>query len=131
MIRIAEGIWPKEVKERDFFTPSGEYRVDDQATETMKNSLLYKMSYYKFADMFPPGKAVDRVRNTGVASPGPVLDTLEEVFTSETWIVRIYKVREQDNLGRKHGVARAFERGERRNRRSSARAKRQRNLRLA
>jgi dolichyl-diphosphooligosaccharide--protein glycosyltransferase len=41
MVRIAEGIWPDEVKERDFFTDRGEYRVDDGATETMKNSLMY------------------------------------------------------------------------------------------
>lgn len=40
MVRIAEGIWPDEVKERDFFTSRGEYRVDDQATDTMKNSLM-------------------------------------------------------------------------------------------
>jgi dolichyl-diphosphooligosaccharide--protein glycosyltransferase len=40
MVRIAEGIWPDEVKERNFFTPRGEYRVDDEATPTMKNSLM-------------------------------------------------------------------------------------------
>jgi dolichyl-diphosphooligosaccharide--protein glycosyltransferase len=40
MVRIAEGIWPDEVRERDFFTDRGEYRVDDGATETMKNSLM-------------------------------------------------------------------------------------------
>lgn len=40
MVRIAEGIWPDEVKERDFFTARGEYKVDDGATETMKNSLM-------------------------------------------------------------------------------------------
>jgi dolichyl-diphosphooligosaccharide---protein glycosyltransferase len=40
MVRIAEGIWPEEVKERDFFTARGEYRVDDQATPTMRNSLM-------------------------------------------------------------------------------------------
>jgi dolichyl-diphosphooligosaccharide--protein glycosyltransferase len=28
------------VRERDFFTDRGEYRVDDGATETMKNSLM-------------------------------------------------------------------------------------------
>ncbi len=41
MVRIAEGIWPEEVKERDFFTARGEYRVDEEATTTMKNSLMY------------------------------------------------------------------------------------------
>jgi dolichyl-diphosphooligosaccharide---protein glycosyltransferase len=40
MVRIAEGIWPDQVKERDFFTARGEYRIDDEATETMKNSLM-------------------------------------------------------------------------------------------
>jgi dolichyl-diphosphooligosaccharide--protein glycosyltransferase len=40
MVRIAEGIWPDEVKERNFFTQRGEYRVDEEATPTMKNSLM-------------------------------------------------------------------------------------------
>ena len=40
MVRIAEGIWPDEVKERDFFTARGEYKVDHDATATMKNSLM-------------------------------------------------------------------------------------------
>lgn len=44
MVRIAEGIWPDEVRERDFFTARGEYRVDDEATPTMKNSLMYVLS---------------------------------------------------------------------------------------
>jgi len=42
MIRIAEGIWPDEVKEASFFN-KGEYRIDDGATAAMKNSLMYKM----------------------------------------------------------------------------------------
>src|SRR3954468_23515246 len=41
MVRIAEGIWPDEVKERNFFTARGEYKVDGDATDTMKNSLMY------------------------------------------------------------------------------------------
>lgn len=40
MVRIAEGIWPDEVKERDFFTAKGEYKIDDDATPTMRNSLM-------------------------------------------------------------------------------------------
>jgi dolichyl-diphosphooligosaccharide--protein glycosyltransferase len=46
MVRIAEGIWPDEVKERDFFTDRGEYRVDEGATETMKNSLMYEPLFH-------------------------------------------------------------------------------------
>lgn len=40
MVRIAEGIWPDEVRERDFFTARGEYKVDHDATPAMKNSLM-------------------------------------------------------------------------------------------
>lgn len=40
MVRIAEGIWPDEVRERDYFTARGEYRIDEEATPTMKNSMM-------------------------------------------------------------------------------------------
>ncbi|KAI9746098.1 MAG: oligosaccharyl transferase stt3 subunit [Claussenomyces sp. TS43310] len=111
MVRIAEGIWPDEVKERDFFTARGEYRVDDGATETMKNSLMYKMSYYNYNTLFPPGQAQDRVRGVKLPDQGPVLNTVEEVFTSENWIIRLYKVKDLDNVGRDHAAAASFERG--------------------
>ncbi|KAH8194014.1 hypothetical protein TruAng_011817 [Truncatella angustata] len=111
MVRIAEGIWPDEVKERDFFTARGEYRVDGEATETMKNSLMYKMSYYNYNSLFPPGQATDRVRGAKLPDVGPVLNTVEEAFTSENWIIRIYKVKDLDNVGRDHAAASSFERG--------------------
>ncbi|GAB7357058.1 hypothetical protein MBLNU459_g7877t1 [Dothideomycetes sp. NU459] len=114
MVRIAEGIWPEEVKERDFFTSRGEYRVDDEATPTMKNSLMYKMSYYNYNSLFPAGQATDRVRGSRLPAQGPELSTVEEAFTSENWIIRIYKVKDLDNLGRDHQNAVAFERGNKR-----------------
>ena len=40
MVRISEGIWPDEINERNYFTSRGEYRVDDEATPTMRNSLM-------------------------------------------------------------------------------------------
>ncbi|CAJ2513394.1 Uu.00g015130.m01.CDS01 [Anthostomella pinea] len=111
MVRIAEGIWPDEVKERDYFTPRGEYRVDSEASETMKNSLMYKMSYYNYCSLFPPGQAQDRVRGVRLPDQGPVLNTLEEAYTSENWIIRIYKVKDLDNVGRDHALAASFDRG--------------------
>ncbi|KAI0204717.1 glycosyltransferase family 66 protein [Astrocystis sublimbata] len=111
MVRIAEGIWPDEVKERDFFTPRGEYKVDAEASETMKNSLMYKMSYHNYASLFPPGQAQDRVRGARLPDQSPVLNSLEEAYTSENWIIRIYKVKDLDNIGRDHAAAASFERG--------------------
>lgn len=118
MVRIAEGIWPDEVSERAFFTPRGEYKVDAEATETMKNSLMYKMSYYNFNNLFPPGQAVDRMRQARLPEVGPTLSTMEEAFTSENWIIRIYKVKDLDNLGRDHISAAAFDRGQKKKRAS-------------
>ncbi|MCJ1288149.1 oligosaccharyl transferase stt3 subunit [Xylographa opegraphella] len=111
MVRIAEGIWPDQVRERDYFTARGEYRVDDEATPTMKNSLMYKMSYYNYQTLFPAGQAMDRVRGVKLPVEGPQLNTLEEAFTSENWIIRIYKVKDLDNIGRDHASAVAFDKG--------------------
>jgi len=100
MIRIGEGVYPNDISERNFFTDRGEYRVDDQATITMKNSLMYKMSYYRFNELFPAGHAQDRVRGTGIQSKPVKLNVLEEAYSTENLIVRIYKVKEPDNIGR-------------------------------
>jgi dolichyl-diphosphooligosaccharide--protein glycosyltransferase len=116
MVRIAEGIWPDEISERDYFTARGEYRVDEEATPTMKNSLMYKMSYYNYNSLFPAGQAVDRVRGVKLPAESPQLNTLEEAFTSENWIIRIYKVKDLDNLGRDHSSAVAFDKGLKRKR---------------
>lgn len=111
MIRISQGIWPDEIQERDFFTPQGEYRVDSAATETMKNSIMYKMSFHRFPELQNTGNMFDNVRRQtiSVADVGP-LDYFEEVFTSENWMVRIYKLKDEDSLGRSHTDASDFQR---------------------
>ncbi|KAF1801309.1 glycosyltransferase family 66 protein [Mucor lusitanicus] len=129
MIRIAQGIWPDKIKESDFFTAQGEYRVDDQASQAMKDSLMYKMSYYRFNEVFGGRQPYDRVRNQPLPMKGPELSVLDEAFTSENWIVRIYKVKDYDNLGRDHHEAMAFEAGNKkvkakRSKKSSERRKR-------
>ncbi|CDS81882.1 probable oligosaccharyltransferase [Sporisorium scitamineum] len=116
MIRIAQGVWPDEVREADYFTPQGQYKVDDGATRTMRESLLYKMSYYRFNDLFGGRPGMDRVRQTPGPSKSPELDHLDEAFTSENWIVRIYEVKKPDALGRDLPGVKAFEGGKRRKR---------------
>merc|ERR1711939_348310 len=120
MVRIAEGIWPEEVRERDFFTARGEYRVDDEATPTTKNSLMYKMSYYNYNQLFPAGQAQDRVRGSPLPAQGPELSILDEAFTSENWIIRIYKVKPLDNVGRHHQSAVAFDKGHKKKRKAGS-----------
>lgn len=69
------------------------------------------MSYYNFNKLFPGGNAHDRVRGSRLPADGPQLSTLEEAFTSENWIIRLYKVKPLDNFGRDHQSAVAFEKG--------------------
>ncbi|KAJ7493357.1 oligosaccharyl transferase STT3 subunit [Mycena galericulata] len=116
MVRIAQGVWPEEIQEPNYFTPQGEYRIDDMASPTMKNSLMYKMSYYRFAELFGGGQSLDRVRNQQVPKVGPTLDVLDEAYTTENWIVRIYEVRKEDLLGRDLKSANAFAKGKKRKR---------------
>ncbi|KIY53385.1 glycosyltransferase family 66 protein [Fistulina hepatica ATCC 64428] len=111
MVRIAQGVWPDEIQEPNYFTPQGEYRVDERASETMKNSLMYKMSYYRFHEMFGPNPVFDRVRQQQLPKVGPTLDYLDEAFSSENWIVRIYQVKKEDLLGRDLKTANAFAQG--------------------
>lgn len=117
MIRISEGIWPDEIKERDYFTANNEYRVDSQASKTMKESLLYKMSYKDYPEVFN-GQGQDKVRGqTILSSDVEPLDYFEEVFTSENWLVRLYQLKKEDPEGRDLHDVGLFER-------STAKAKR-------
>ena len=69
------------------------------------------MSYYNYNSLFPAGQAQDRVRGARLPAVGPELSTLDEAFTSENWIIRIYKVKDLDNVGRDHASAVAFDKG--------------------
>ncbi|KAH3668313.1 hypothetical protein OGAPHI_002067 [Ogataea philodendri] len=103
MVRISEGIWPEEINERNYFTDRGAYRVDDLATDTMKNSLMYKLSFYRFGDVYAGNDPVDRVRQQKLSAnyaKSITVDVMEEAFTSENWIVRIYKLKDKDTFGR-------------------------------
>uniref|UniRef100_A0A8C9W323 Dolichyl-diphosphooligosaccharide--protein glycosyltransferase subunit STT3B n=1 Tax=Scleropages formosus TaxID=113540 RepID=A0A8C9W323_SCLFO len=98
MVRIAEGEHPKDIRESDYFTPQGEFRVDKAGSPTLLNCLMYKMSYYRFGEMqldfrTPPG--FDRTRNAEIGNKDIKFKHLEEAFTSEHWLVRIYKVKNE------------------------------------
>ncbi|XP_040581769.1 dolichyl-diphosphooligosaccharide--protein glycosyltransferase subunit STT3A [Lepeophtheirus salmonis] len=103
MIRIG-GSTPegKHIKEWDYYTPSGEFRVDGEGSQILLNSMMYKMCYYRFGQVYteggkPPG--YDRVRNAEIGNKDFELDVLEEAYTSEHWLVRIYKVKDLPNRG--------------------------------
>ena len=104
MIRIGQGVFPNDISERKFFTPRGEYAVGADATDTMKNSLMYKLSYYRFAEL----GGQDNVRKAMIPQTPIKLSTVEEVYTTERMLVRLYKVKKPDNIGRPLKVASSF-----------------------
>ena len=46
MVRIAGGVFP-QIKEHDYYG-EGYYRVDGAVSKTMKDSLMYRLAYYRF-----------------------------------------------------------------------------------
>ncbi|KAG2484889.1 hypothetical protein HYH03_016370 [Edaphochlamys debaryana] len=97
MVRIGGGVYP-EIKEKDYLTSDGDYRVDSRGAKTMLNSLMYKLSYYDFADesQFSTGqRGIDRVRGYQIGKLNVKLNYFEEVFTSQHWMMRIYRVRDK------------------------------------
>ncbi|KAM0974704.1 hypothetical protein ACFX2J_017690 [Malus domestica] len=93
MVRIGGGVFP-HIKEPDYLR-DGQYRIDNQATPTMLNSLMYKLCYYRFVDT--DGKGFDRVRRTEIGKKYFKLTHFEEVFTTHHWMVRLYKLKPPKN----------------------------------
>lgn len=103
MVRIGGSTKEGEhIKEHDYYTPQGEFRVDKEGSPILLNCLMYKMCYYRFGEVYteqgrPTG--YDRVRNAEIGNKDFELDVLEEAYTTEHWIVRIYKVKDLENRG--------------------------------
>lgn len=93
MIRIAANVFP-QVKEDNFYS-NNQYRVDSGGAPTLLDSLMYKLVYYRFGEIqvkSGEGKGYDVVRKAVIGNKDYKLNHFEEAFTSERWIVRIYKV---------------------------------------
>ncbi|XP_020099020.1 dolichyl-diphosphooligosaccharide--protein glycosyltransferase subunit STT3A isoform X1 [Ananas comosus] len=93
MVRIGGGVFP-HIKEPDYLR-DGQYRIDAQATPTMLNCLMYKLSYYRFIEA--DGSGFDKVRRTEIGKKHFKLTHFEEAFTTHHWMVRIYKLKPPKN----------------------------------
>lgn len=101
MVRIG-GSTPegKHIHENDYYTKNGEFRIDREGSPTMLNCLMYKLCYYRFGAVYtehgrPTG--YDRVRHAEIGNKNIEFDHLEEAYTTEHWIVRVYRVRKPYN----------------------------------
>lgn len=95
MIRIGGGVNPS-LHESNYYNHS-RYSVGDPS-DTFKNSMMYKMCYhnfYKASNGYRRG--MDSVRRE-VISEQTNFNNIEEAFTSEHWVVRIYKVKKPNPI---------------------------------
>ncbi|BET01492.1 Oligosaccharyl transferase STT3 subunit [Nesidiocoris tenuis] len=103
MVRIAEGEHPKDIRESDYFTDKGEFRVDAEGSPVLLNCLMYKLSYYRFGELqldFRSPAGYDRTRNVVIGNKDFDLTYLEEAYTTEHWLVRVYRVKKEDEFNR-------------------------------
>jgi len=103
MVRIAEGEHPNDIRETDYFTERGEFRVDSEGTKTLLNCLMYKLSYYRFGDLkldYSSPAGYDRTRNAVIGNKDISLTYLEEAYTTQHWLVRVYRVKKPDEFNR-------------------------------
>jgi dolichyl-diphosphooligosaccharide--protein glycosyltransferase len=90
IVKITGNEYP-DVKESRFFIDNNNY-VGSNISEPMKNSLMYKLAYYRFWEMeTSKGLGFDLSRRTVIGHKDFKLSHFEEVFTSDRWLVRIYK----------------------------------------
>lgn len=101
-VRIGSGVYPNDMpSEQDYYSSGGHFDVGPNGSPTLLNCLAYKLCYYRFGEMQtdynkPPG--FDRARNAEVGVKNIKLTHMEEAFTSEHWIVRIFKVKKESNV---------------------------------
>jgi dolichyl-diphosphooligosaccharide--protein glycosyltransferase len=98
-VRIGSGVFPNDMpSERDFYSSQGQFDVGPQGSPALLNCVAYKLCYYRFGQMqteYGKPAGFDRARGKEIGRKNIELTTMEEAFTSEHWIVRIFKVKKR------------------------------------
>eukprot|EP00600_Ochromonadales_sp_CCMP1393_P000988 CAMPEP_0174980286 /NCGR_PEP_ID=MMETSP0004_2-20121128/15269_1 /TAXON_ID=420556 /ORGANISM="Ochromonas sp., Strain CCMP1393" /LENGTH=915 /DNA_ID=CAMNT_0016231941 /DNA_START=125 /DNA_END=2872 /DNA_ORIENTATION=- len=101
-VRIGSGVYPNDMpNERDFYSAQGQFDVGPQGSPKLLNCVAYKLCYYRFGQMqteYGKPAGYDRARGREIGRKNIELTTMEEAFTSEHWIVRIFKVKKRPNF---------------------------------
>jgi len=101
MVRIG-GTCDPSIKEEDYYSSDKRFTIDRSGSEKMLNCLMYKLCYYRFGEVYTEQgqpRGYDRVRYVEIGNKDFELEHLEEAFTTEHWLVRIFKVLPPMNRG--------------------------------
>ncbi|EKX54933.1 hypothetical protein GUITHDRAFT_62986, partial [Guillardia theta CCMP2712] len=88
----------KELKEPEdaFLSAGGVLRVGKEGSRRFRSSLLYRLSFHRFSSQvseFGRPAGFDRVRGEVAEGGKEPLQHFEEVFTSQHWLLRLYRVK--------------------------------------
>ncbi|CAH0522098.1 unnamed protein product [Peronospora belbahrii] len=100
IVKISEGVFPDDIIESEFQV-NGQYIFHENATLAMTESVLYKLSYFEFnqvqslpaKDNEDPVFGWDMNRRFRIPERNIELQYFEHAFTSDAWMVRIYRVK--------------------------------------
>ncbi|RLN54830.1 hypothetical protein BBJ29_004382 [Phytophthora kernoviae] len=100
IVKISEGVFPDAVIESEFQV-NGRYVFHENATLAVTESVLYKLSYFEFNNVEStptqegeePVFGWDMNRRFKIPARDIDLHHFEHVFTSDAWMVRIYRVK--------------------------------------
>lgn len=121
IVKITEKVYTG-INEADYYK-FGHFSIGQNISDSMKNSLIYKLSYYKTWDYEMNNtktNGFDFVRGEEIGHQNYNLKFFTEAYTSDRWIVRIYKVNDEiqkevinefstlDNLSISEGMIREF-----------------------
>ena len=100
-VRIGSGVFPNDMPHEKDFLANGNFDVGPSGMPALLNCVAYKLCYHKFGQMqteYGKPMGYDRARSREIGRKNFELTTMEEAFTSEHWIVRIYKVLPRPNM---------------------------------
>lgn len=95
-VRIGRGVFPHDIPGDEAYIDYNGMNIGSNGPPALINSVAYKLCYYRFNEILinengAPSR-YDYVRNQDIGKRKITLKTMEESFTSENWLVRIYKV---------------------------------------
>ena len=95
-VRIGRGVFPDDIPGDEAYMDYNGMNIGPNGPPALKNSVAYKLCYYRFNEIVHDASTApsgyDQARNQDVGKKKITLRTMEESFTSENWLVRIYKV---------------------------------------
>ena len=96
-VRIAASVY-KTINEQVFYKNDDFGLTEEHLSEAFRNSIFYKTLYYRFGEVpSRNGFGYDRMRGENIAHKDFELTHFREVYTSNTWMIRIYEILPRTN----------------------------------